>query len=91
MSENLPSENLLSEKPPDTEISMTKTMNFLGIVIDYKLTFKNHIDQLGLKISRSVGVIYHISSFMPASILPNLYFSLILSRLSYGTSLGGSC
>ena len=72
-------------------ISRTGSMSFLGVAIDEKLTFVDHIDELSRKVAKSVGIIYRISSFIPETILPNLYFSLIHSRLSYGiTAWGGA-
>ena len=63
---------------------------FFGVTIDEKLTFVDHIDDLSRKIAKSVGIIYPISSFIPETILPILYFSLIHSRLSYGITAWGS-
>ena len=56
---------------------------------DYFQLFVDHIDQISRKIIKSVGIIYHISSFIPETIHPILYFSLIHFQLSYGISAWG--
>ena len=60
-------------------------------MIDDGLTFHSHIDTLSKKISRSVGVIYKMSHYVPSKTLLNLYNALVNSNLSYGvTCWGGS-
>lgn len=66
-------------------------INFLGVIIDHKLIFKSHIENLSKKISQSIGAIYRISNFIPYRCIRTLYFALIQSRLSYGiTAWGGA-
>ena len=63
------------------QINCTK---FLGLYIDSNLSFKNHIDYILSKISKSVGILYRLSLYLPPDILKILYNSLILPYLSYG-------
>ena len=57
---------------------------FLGVTIDKKLTYRSHIDNISSKISKSVGVLYKLSSLkLPKSILLQVYYSLIYSYLNY--------
>jgi hypothetical protein len=58
---------------------------FLGVRIDDKLSFKPHIDSLCKVVSRSIGIIYKMSTLI------NLYFALVHSHLTYGiTAWGGT-
>ena len=57
---------------------------FLGITIDSKLSFKEHVNVICKKLSKSVGVLYKLNSFLPNNILKTLYNSLILPYISYG-------
>ena len=57
---------------------------FLGVIVDEKLKFKNHIDYISKKISKSIGIIYKLSQLkMPFKILKQLYYNLIYSYLNY--------
>ena len=57
---------------------------FLGVIVDDKLKFKNHIDYISKKISKSIGIIYKLSKLkMPFKVLKQLYYNLIYSHLSY--------
>ena len=68
-----------------------EVMHFLGVYIDQGLTFKNHVDQDCKKLSKSIGILYRLSSYVPYDIHRTLYFSLMRYRLSYAiTSWGGA-
>ena len=57
---------------------------FLGIMIDKKLTFQPHIDHISAKISKSIGILFKLSSLKtPKPVLKQVYYSLIHSYLNY--------
>ena len=60
---------------------------FLGVVIDDKLTWKNHIEDLTLHLRKQVGIFYKISNYLPISVLKLLYFALIHSKIIYAIEL----
>ena len=63
------------------ESSVTK---FLGIHLDKKLTFINHITEMSMKAAKLIGLLYKLNRFLPETILKTLYTSLIHPYLSYG-------
>ena len=65
-------------------IRKTDSTKFLGIVIDKNLTFKEHINNISSKVSKSIGILYKLNHSLPSDILKILYNSLILPYLSYG-------
>ena len=70
-------------------ISSTDTHKFLGVIIDKNLKFDTHISEISNKISKSIGILYKLSSYLPTSTLKTLYFSLIHSYLSYANIVWG--
>lgn len=56
---------------------------FLGIILDEKLSFSNHIDYVANKISKLTGLMYKLKSFFPSEILKNLYWSLVHPYYNY--------
>ena len=50
---------------------------YLGVLIDSHLTWKHLIDYMVGKISKTVGVIASVRSFVPVDILLKIYCSLI--------------
>ena len=71
-------------KVGSTYIQETDQTKFLGLILDKNLTFRNHISYIESKISKSVGVLFKLNSFLPFRILKMLYNSLILPYLNYG-------
>ena len=62
----------------------TNNIKFLGIIFDKHLTFKHHVDVIARKISKSVGILFKLSKYLPLTIIKTLYYSLINQFLLYG-------
>ena len=78
---SLPTLNLRID---NTNIEKVRTFDFLGLRLTETLTWKDHISNLGTKISKTIGVMSRIKHHISSSILLKIYNSLILSRLHYG-------
>ena len=65
-------------------INKTSVTIFLGIHIDNKLNFVNHITEMSMKVAKSIGLLYKLNRFLPETILKTLYTSLFHPYLSYG-------
>jgi hypothetical protein len=70
-------------------IDTVKTTTFLGVKIDNKLTFAEHLIQTCNKVSKSIGIIYKTSKFVNRATLIMLYNSLILPYLTYCNIIWG--
>ena len=80
----------ISLKINDTLIENVSIFKFLGVIIDNKLLFKNHVEYILLKINRNIGVINKIKHLLPDKTLLLLYYSLIYSHLYYGNLIWGN-
>ena len=58
-------------------------VTFLGVVLDDKLKFNEHINLICKKVSKSVGVMYRLSNYVPFSILKQIYYTLIYPYITY--------
>ena len=72
---------------PITEVSKTK---FLGVIIDNKLKWNEHITYIGHKISRGIGMIVKARKVLNSSALIVLYYSFIYPYLIYCNHVWGS-
>ena len=79
----------LDLKINDTPLSRVNNFNFLGIIIDQHINWREHIDKISAKISRSIGVIRRLMKFVPSDTLKILYNSMVLPHLQYGILLWG--
>ena len=55
-----------------------------GVLIDYELSWKNHINLICLKISRTVGILAKLRHSIPLRPLLNIYQALINPYLYHG-------
>ena len=74
----------------DTIIQRVRSTKFLGLVIDEKLSWKSHIDNICKIIARNVGVMSKLNHFLPNHIMLSLYSTLILPYLNYGLVAWGN-
>ena len=58
-------------------INETSVTKFLGIPIDKKITFVNHITEIFMKVAKSIVLLHKLNRFLPETILKTLYTSLI--------------
>ncbi len=63
--------------------------NFLGIVINEKLTWEDHINKIANKISKSIGILNNLKNILPEKTKVLIYNSLVLSHLNFGVLLWG--
>lgn len=64
-------------------IKRTTQHTLLGITFDDSLTFKPHISNMCLKLSRIVALLYKIKDHMPRHVLKIIYNAHVLPILSY--------
>ena len=72
-----------------TRIYESTKIKYLGIILDARLNWNHHINELSKKLNRSIGMIYKIRSDCTKQVLVSLYFSIFHSHLSYGLTLWG--
>ena len=65
-------------------------IKYLGLLMDSRLTWKFHINELSKKLSRAIGILYKIRAYSPKSIMLSLYFAIFHSHLTYGLPVWGS-
>ena len=75
--------HLTNIKIGSATIEETNSIKFLGIILDKHLIFKHHVDVLARKISKSVGILFKLSKYLPLEIIKTLYYSLINPVLLY--------
>ena len=74
----------------DQEIKQVESTKFLGIYIDSTLTWKQHINYIMDKMSKTSGIFCKARHFVPLKIPRNLYYSLVYPYLQYGNIIWGN-
>ena len=67
----------------DVQIDRVYKTKFLGVMIDSKLNWKEHINIINNKISKSIAIIYRASKILNTDSMYTLYCTLVLPYLNY--------
>jgi Reverse transcriptase (RNA-dependent DNA polymerase)/Endonuclease-reverse transcriptase len=73
----------------DKVLAEVDSVKFLGVLIDSKLCWKNHIHHVCTKMSRSIGVINNVKRLLPQNVLKLLYYTLVYPHLTYCITIWG--
>ena len=65
-------------------IEVNEKAKYLGVLIDSKLNFQQHLNQVENKVSRAVGIMFKLKSVLPQEALLKLYYALVHPYLLYG-------
>ena len=72
------------------QINENKSIKFLGVHIDKKLTWKNHVHHINSKLSQINFVLNKIKIFVPKTVLKTLYYTLFQPHLNYNILAWGN-
>ena len=73
-----------------TTLNPVKSAKFLGVILDDKLMWKEHVKQLKVKLKRSLGMIHRGKNLLNCHGLKMLYYAQFYSHLSYCIVIWGS-
>ena len=79
----------VSIKMCNSQIKQVSSLRFLGLIIDNKLNWANHINYVCNKVSKNIGIMYKLNS-LPKSVLKLIYNTIILPHLYYGITAWGN-
>ena len=71
-------------------VNIVDSAQYLGVVIDNKLKFKQHIKMMQGKVARSVGILSNLKHFFTQNFMLQLYYALVNSFLSYAIIIWGA-
>ena len=65
-------------------------VKYLGVLMDQHLTWSYQISSVAKKISRGIGILARLRTFLDPKLLISIYYCLVYSHLSYGIHAWGS-
>ena len=71
-------------------IEQKKCVKFLGVLIDDRLSFSNHIQHVIGKVSKSCGMLHKLKNYVTAELLRSIYYALVYPYLNYAISVWGA-
>ena len=64
-------------------LTQETSIRYLGVYIDYNISWKTHITNISKKIKRSIGILSKLRYFSSTKILLSLYYALVEPFLNY--------
>ena len=71
-------------------INIVDSAEYLGVVLDNELHFKQHIKIMEGKAARCIGILSNIKHFFPQNIMLQVYYALVHPILSYDIIIWGA-
>lgn len=71
-------------------IQRTKCITFLGLHIDDRLDWHEHINACKNKLTSALYIINKVNRYLPVAALKTIYYTLVYPYLTYGIILWGS-
>ena len=72
-------------------IKQVEIFEYLGVYLDNKLSWQNHVQNLQTKLAKFTGLVYKIRNFVPRKIIMMIYNALVGSYLRNAIRAWGSC
>ena len=73
-----------------SELKRVKCFKYLGLIVDQKLKWIDHIAHVKLKIAQGLGIINKAKPFLSKKCLKNLYYSFIYPYFTYCVEVWGN-
>lgn len=80
----------LNIKINNNKIEPTTNYKYLGIWIDSQLSWNTHVEKITKKLNPLIGAIRRISRYLPGHTLKSIYYSFIVSNISYLIGIWGN-
>ena len=81
---------ILNIKIDGNVVSKSEDFKFLGIILNDRLTWNDHINYIEKKLLKAIYILTKLRHFFPQCILLNIYNALFLSHINYSVILWGS-
>ena len=71
----------------NNNVSQTYSQKHLGVILDFKLTFEEHLNNVLAKVNKAVGLLRKLRNILPRTTLVTIYKAFIRPHLDYGDVL----
>lgn len=73
----------------NVSVKQVKQTKFLGMILDDRLNYRDHILHVCGKLSKSCGILWRLRDFVPAHVLKRIYMCLVFPYLVYCVEVWG--
>ena len=76
-------DTLMNIKTNNVAVQKVDKTRFLGVIINDKLLWNDHMKTIRIKISKGLGILARLRHYLPSRILVNLYYTLVHPYFDY--------
>ena len=80
---------ILNFKLNGKKLFQTNSVKYLGIKIDKQLNWREHINEVAIKLNRANAMLYKVREFVSTDTLRSIYYAIFDSHLNYGNLVWG--
>ena len=84
-------DDLIEIVTPQMTIKRATEMKYLGLLLDQKLNYNEHVQSICNSILKYFGIFNHIKHKVNKKTARQLYFAFVSSRIKYGIEIYGNC
>ena len=70
-------------------VQNVRAAKFLGVTVDDRSSYNQHVSELSKKLSCSIGLMYRVCNRVPQFVIKTLYYSLFYPHLIYAMTVWG--
>ena len=74
----------------DRDLESVDVIKYLGVHVDYSLSWKDHLKSATSKVSRGMGMLKQAKCYLPKAVLKTLYSSIVEPYFRYCCSVWGN-
>ena len=83
--------DLIDIVTPQMTIKRATEMKYLGLLLDEKLNYNEHVQSICNSLLKYFGIFNHIKHKVNKKTARQLYFAFVFSRIKYGIEIYGNC
>ena len=66
-----------------TVVAKMNEQTHLGLILDSSLSFEKHLNDKIIKAKKNLGIVKHLSTFLPRNTIDQMYTALVHSHIDY--------
>ena len=75
----------------NTRLEMVNNFKYLGVLLDHTLSWEDHVENIGNKISSRLGMLRRVRKVLPKATCLMIYNTIVLRLFDYCSSVWDGC
>ena len=81
---------IINNNDGDRELESVDVIKYLGVHVDFTLSWKDHLKYVAFKVSKGMGMLKQAKYYLPEACLKSLFSSIVERKFRYCCSVWGT-